>query len=175
MKGTLLDHAILKNGRQRITVEVEEDFTFAFDEMKDAPVNIEIKKWRKRRSKDANAYAWVLIDKLAAAMGLTQIEVYHELIRNIGGVSEIVCVKDEAVPRLRAGWKHNGMGWFSETFPSKIEGCTNVILFYGSSTYDTKQMSALIDAAVEACRVYGIETLPPDQLASLEGLEQCRP
>lgn len=175
MKGQLLDHVVLKDGTQRITIAVDEDFSLAYDELKDSPISVEIKKWRKRRSRDANAYAWVLIDKLAAAMGLTQVEVYHELIRNIGGVSEIVCVKDEAVSRLRAGWKHNGMGWFSETFPSKIEGCTNVILFYGSSTYDTKQMSALIDAAVEACRVYGIETLPPDQLASLEGLEQCRP
>lgn len=175
MKGKLLDHVVLKDGTQRITLSVEEDFSLAYDELKDSPVSVEIKKWRKRRSRDANAYAWVLIDKLAAAMGLTQVEVYHELIRNIGGVSEIVCVKDEAVPRLLAGWKHNCMGWFAETFPSKIEGCTNVILFYGSSTYDTKQMSALIDAAVEACKLYGIETLPPDQLASLEGLEQCRP
>ena len=175
MKGKLLDHVVLKDGTQRITLSVEEDFSLAYDELKDNPVSVEIKKWRKRRSRDANAYAWVLIDKLAAAMGLTQVEVYQELIRNIGGVSEIVCVKDEAVARLQAGWKHNGMGWFTETFPSKIEGCTNVILFYGSSTYDTKQMSALIDAAVEACKLYGIETLTPDQLASLEGLEPCRP
>lgn len=64
--------------------------------------------------------------------------------------------------------EHNGLGWFAETFPSKINGCTNVVLYYGSSTYDTKQMSALIDVAVESCKGLGIETMPPAELAALE-------
>ena len=100
---------------------------------------------------------------------MEKVEVYQELIRNIGGVSETVCVRNEAVDRLCEGWKHNGLGWFAETFPSKINGCTNMVLYYGSSTYDTKQMSALIDVAVESCKGLGIETMPPAELAALEG------
>ncbi len=140
----------------------------AFDALRDTDVSVEIKKHRHKRSLDANAYAWVLIDKLAAALNLSKAEVYRELIRGIGGVSETVCVEDRAVSRLVEGWRHNGLGWFSETFPSKLRGCTNVILYYGSSVYDTRQMSALIDAAVESCKALNIETMPPAELAALE-------
>ena len=109
-----------------------------------------------------------LIDKLAAALGMSKAEVYREMIREIGGVSETVCVRDRAVAQLIDGWRHNGLGWFAETVPSKIPGCTNVILYYGSSIYDTAQMHALIDAVVQGCRAVGIETLPPHELAALE-------
>lgn len=165
MKGRLIDLAIGMDGRQRVTVSVEGDMRDTFDILRDDDVSVEIKKYRKRRSLDANAYAWVLMDRLAPALRLTKEEIYREMIRNIGGVSETVCVKDEAVERLCFGWSRNGLGWFTDTFPSKLQGCTNVILYYGSSTYDTKQMSDLIDAIVYACREHGIETATPDELA----------
>lgn len=168
MKGKLIDLLVRRDGTQMITLTVDEDFRERFDELYQNDISIEIKKFRKKRSLDANAYVWVLIDKLATALQMDKPEVYRNLIESIGGVSEIVCVKNEAVERLRDGWKHNGLGWFTDTMPSKIPGCTNVILYYGSSTYDTKQMSALIDAAIQNCQAIGIETMPPDQLAALE-------
>lgn len=168
MKAKLIDHVVLSNGLQRLTVETNEDCRQQYDDLKDSDVSVTVTKYRKPRSLDANAYAWVLIDKLAAKMDLLKEEVYRELIRSIGGVSETVCVQDNAVEKLREVWTHNGIGWQIDTMPSKIPGCTNVILYYGSSAYDTKQMSSLIDAAVEACKYNGIETLPPDQLAALE-------
>ena len=127
----------------------------------------EIIKAKKRRSLDANAYAWVLIDKIASAVNLTRIEVYQNAIRKIGGTSEIVCVKDGAVKRLCKTWERNGIGWQTETMPSKIEGCTNVILYYGSSAYDVHQMSVLIDHLVQDAKALGIETMPPERLEGL--------
>ena len=56
----------------------------------------------------------------------------------------------------------------SDIMPSKIDGCTNVIVYYGSSTYDSKQMSVLIDRIVQDCKELGIETLPPDELLRLQ-------
>lgn len=165
MKGRLIDLATGMDGRQRITISVEGDLRETFDALHESDVNVEIKKFRRRRSLDANAYAWVLIDRLAPVLQLTKEEIYREMIRNIGGVSETVCVKNEAVNRLCFGWSRNGLGWFTETFPSKLEGCTNVILYYGSSSYDTKQMSDLIDAIVFACHEHGIDTATPDELA----------
>ena len=50
-------------------------------------------------------------------------------------------------------------------FQSKLPGCTNVILYYGSSSYDTEQMSSLIDLLVDDCKAQGIETATPDELA----------
>lgn len=168
MKAKLIDHVVLNNGRQRLTFETGDDLQQQYADLKDGDVRIEITKYRNRRSLDANAYLWVLIDKLAFVLNRTKEEIYKEAIRDIGGVSEIVCVKDEAVDRLCEGWRRNGIGWQTDTMPSKLDGCTNVILYYGSSSYDTKQMSNLIDTLVEDCKQLGIETMTPDQIAALE-------
>lgn len=40
--------------------------------------------------------------------------------------------------------------------------------YFGSSTYDTKQMSVLIDGVVSECQELGIETLPPDEIQDLK-------
>ena len=127
----------------------------------------EIRKAKKRRSLDSNAYAWVLIDKIASTLQIPKEEIYRNTIRKIGGVSDIVCVKNEAVASLRRSWTRNGIGWQVETMPSKIQGCTNVILYHGSSSYDQKQMSAFLEKLIEDARSLGIETMPPDKLASL--------
>ena len=125
-------------------------------------LTVKLTKHRKKRSLDANAYAWVLIDKLAEKLHLPKEEVYRNYIKEIGGNSDIVCVQDKALDKLRQGWSKNGIGWVTDTMPSKIEGCTNVVLYYGSSSYDTAQMSRLIEMIVADCNTQGIETKTPD-------------
>lgn len=131
--------------------------------------DLTLKRHRKKRSLDSNAYAWTLIDRIAATMGLTKTEVYQRAIREIGGNSDIVCVLEKAANALCDGWSHNGLGWFAERTPSKIDGCVNVILYYGSSTYDTATMSRLIDNLIADAKELGIETMTPQELARLEG------
>lgn len=140
---------------------------------KDRLYGCEIKEHRQKRSLDANAYAWVLMDKLAEATKIPKAEIYREAVRNIGGNAETVCVKKKAADKLRSAWGGNGLGWCSEETPSKLEGCTNVILYYGSSTYDVAQMSRLIDNLVSDCKALGIETLPPDKLSLLKEEWNC--
>lgn len=130
--------------------------------------DVTVKEHKDRRSKDANAYCWTLLDKLAQVLNRPKTELYRGYIKEIGGNSDTVCVIDKAVEKLCSGWEKNGIGWQSETMPSKLEGCTNVILYYGSSTYDTAQMSRLINLIVEDCRALGIETLPPHNLEALK-------
>lgn len=129
--------------------------------------NYEIKQIRNKRSLDANAYCWVLLDSLSAASQTPKEELYRRYITEIGGVSDTVCVPSRAVDRLVAIWQGKGLGWQAETFPSKIQGCTNVILYYGSSVYDTKQMTRLIDSIVEDCKSIGIETRPQEEIDAL--------
>lgn len=158
------------SGKSILTLEVNEknDFKLLVDEMRGKDkLSIEVKLWRAKRSLDANAYFFVLADKLAEKLGTSKIEVYRECIKNIGGNSTVVCVKNSAVERLCSSWQANGLGWCYETTQSKIEGCTNVILYYGSSTYDTAQMSRLIDNVVQECKEQGIETMPPQELERL--------
>lgn len=128
---------------------------------------LEIKENREKRSLDANAYFWVLCDRLAERTHIAKTDIYRALIKEIGGNNEVVCVKEEAVSTLCTGWEHNGMGWLAEQEPSKLEGCVNVRLYSGSSTYDTAQMSRLINLIVQECKQQGIETKTPMELALL--------
>ena len=163
--------------KPQLTLEVNElnDFKQLVDDMNGCEkLSIEIKPFRARRYLDANAYFFVLADKLAEKIGITKEEIYRNAIKEIGGVSETVCVKNQAVERLCEGWRNQGLGWQTDTFPSKLDGCTNVILYYGSSTYDTAQMSRLIDNIVQDCKAVGIETLTPNELAKLKSLWESR-
>ena len=158
-------------GKPLLTLEVDEDMrtlSQMYEELKTAEkLSVKIGKFSKKRSLDANAYAWVLMSRLAEKLNIPKTEIYRSAIKEIGGNSDIVCIQDKAVESLCDGWQRNGIGWMTETMPSKLDGCTNVVLYYGSSTYDTAQMSRLINIIVEECRQLGIETKSKEEVESL--------
>ncbi len=156
-----------KTGAARLTVETEKNIFAEAENLTDLDLTCRLVRFRKRRSLDANAYFWVLLNKLAEEINIPAIEIYRSYIRHIGGNNTIICVPDKAVDDLTKGWEHNGIGWQTEKTASKLKGCTNVILYYGSSTYDTKQMSRLIDMVVQDCQSVGISTMTPSELATL--------
>ena len=136
---------------------------------KDKIYNLEVKEHRKKRSLDANAYAWVLIHKLAAAMHLTPEEVYLQEVLNVGDNFTPMCVREKDVERLKKIWQANGLGWpVKDLGPSQVPGCRNLMGYHGSSTFDTHQMSRLIDNLVQDCKALDIEPMTPDTLALLK-------
>ena len=136
---------------------------------KDRLYDLEIKEHREKRSLDANAYAWVLIHKLASAMGIKPIEVYRSAIRDVGDNYTPMCVRQQDVARFIRSWESNGLGWpVDDLGVSQVPGCRNLAAYHGSSTYDTAQMSRLIDSLVQDCRALDIETLTPEKLALLK-------
>ena len=170
MSGEFHSIAFTGDGKPLITFKVNEyhEAIKASQEFTEGvTVALKVGKKNKKRSLDSNAYFWILVDKLSQRLNIPKEEIYRNAIRNIGGVSEIVCVQDKAVEKLRQGWEKMGIGWQTDTMPSKIDGCTNVILYYGSSTYDQKQMTSLIDNIVQDCKAVGIETMTPIELARL--------
>ena len=146
-----------------------DDAKAAACELQGGEWDVKIVPHRKKRSLSANAYAWVLIDKIAKKTGIKKDDVYRNAVRNVGGNIDIVCVQARAVDSLRRNWERNGIGWMTETLDSKIDGCVNVILYAGSSVYDTHQMTRLIGGLVQDCRALDIETMPDNQLMSLLG------
>ena len=130
---------------------------------------VTIKEFRKKRSLDANAYAWVLMNKLADKLNMGVRDLYRHYIPDIPENSQVVCVPTEAVEKLHSGWEHNGIGWCSDTLKSKLPGCTNVVLYYGSSTFDQKQMGVLLDLIIADCKQVGVEYLTPEELERLKG------
>lgn len=117
----------------------------------------------------ATARRLALLGKLAEVLNIPTKELYRELIRGIGGNFEILPLRKDAVETFCAAWEHNGIGWVTDrTGTSKLKGYENVIAYYGSSSYDGKQMANLINLLVEECKEQGIETLPPHKLAALQ-------
>ena len=135
---------------------------------KDKLYDLVVKEHQKKRSLDANAYAWVLINKLADVMRIAPTEVYRQAIQDIFGNSEILPIKEEAVEQFKQAWQHNGIGWMCRDMGrSKLPGYRNLMVYYGSSVYNTKQMSDLIDHLVQDCKALDIETMTPDKLSLL--------
>lgn len=159
------------SGKPYLNILVDEDTRTLFEAcaelMKHDKLSIKITKHRNKRSLDANAYAWVLIGKIAEKTNVPREDVYRSAIKEIGGNYDIVCAQDKAVDSLREAWQKNGIGWITDTMPSKIEECTNVILYHGSSSYDTQQMSRLINILVQDCEQLGIEVKCQEEIDSL--------
>ena len=130
----------------------------------------ELKEHKKKRSLDANSYCWILCKKIADVLRITKEEVYRKAISEVGKF-EILPIKNEAVNTFISAWSSKGIGWICETFnKSKLEGYTNVIAYYGSSIYDTKEMSILIDNIVQEAKQLNIETMTPDEIENLKSL-----
>lgn len=132
------------------------------------PQTIEIKPHRKKRSLDANAYLWILCQKLAEALHSTKEEIYIRHIRDVGQF-EILPIREDAVETWIRNWNSRGLGWVAELQDdSKLQGYKRVINYYGSSVYNTKEMSVLIDSVVQEAKEQGIETLPPNELERMK-------
>ena len=157
-------------GKTTVEIALDGDQTQDIEALKDKVVDVVLKLFRKRRSLDANGYFWVLVDKLAEKLNIAKVDIYRGYIKDVGGNSEMVCVQDKAVGTLIKGWQRNGIGWVTDTMPSKLKGCTNVILYVGSSEYDTAQMARLIELAVQDCQAQGISTKTPDEINNLLSL-----
>lgn len=128
----------------------------------------EIKQYRHKRSLDANAYCFVLCQKIAEVIHSTKELVYKKAIREVGQF-EIVPIRDDAVTRWIECWDSKGLGWFAEVLEdSKLQGYKKVISYYGSSVYDSREMAVLIDEIVSQCKELGIETMTPSELNNLK-------
>jgi hypothetical protein len=108
-----------------------------------------------------------MCDRLAEKLRMSKTDIYRSYVKEIGGNNDVVCCINKAVPALREAWEARGTGWITETEDSKLDGCTNVRLYYGSSTYDKEQMSRLIELAKQDCIENDIPTWDEDELQRL--------
>ena len=96
MRGRLIDFAVSRNGKQRVTVEIDQDFTEGFDNLSGADVNLSIKRWRNTRSLDSNAYFHALASQIAECLGQTLEEVKRKLVIDYGVVGTYAMIPKEA-------------------------------------------------------------------------------
>lgn len=159
MKGRLIDLTVGMDGLQRVTVALDGDMRETFSELHAEDVEITVKKYRKKRSLDANAMLWVFCKKIADVAGCTKEDVYRDHIRAVGEYTPLP-IREDAVERFNQIWSEHGIGWFAEVVDnSKLDGYKLVFAYNGSSTYDTKSMSRLLDNVLQDAKALGIETM----------------
>ena len=148
------------DGTQNITVTVRSDFRETYDQLKDSEISVEIKKAYNRRTNNQNRFAWELIDQIAAASHRKIVDIYREAIWNIGGASTMIGMKDDAIPIFRESWEKGHLGRQIEIIPGSTKpGWSNVKVYFGSSEFDTEQMSRLIDILIQDAEALGIPTI----------------
>lgn len=160
--------AVLLDGSIEITFTTSKSVLRAIDGLPDKPLAVTVKEFRQKRSLSQNAYLWVLLDKLAEKVNRSKEDIYKIYIKDFG-VFEYLPIKNEAVERFISCWSKNGIGWFTDDLgESKLDGYTKLIAYYGSSTYNSKEMARLIDAVIQDCEEQGIQTMPLSEFMLLQ-------
>jgi hypothetical protein len=136
-----------------------------YEKIKDSEkLSVVIKKYRNKRSYDANAYLWVMLQMMAEILHSDKWTLYLQMLKRYGQFTYIV-VKPNAVEGVKKQWRE-----CEEIGEIDVNGvkAVQMLCYYGSSTYDTKEMSVLIDGVVSECQELGIDTLPPDEIRMMK-------
>ena len=142
--------------------------TYLLEQAKDK--QFELKEYRQKRSKDANAYCWILCDNIAKAITtpesvVTKEVVYTDAISQIGTFEPMI-IEEKAFDNFKRIWSKQGLGFLVQEV-SRKDKCVKVHCYYGSSTYNSKEMSLLIELLVELAKSLNLEIKPQAEIDSL--------
>lgn len=129
------------------------------ENLKDAELDIDVKKHRKKRSLDANAMLWACLGDIAKAIRSDSWSVYLYMLE-LYGEYEYILVRPEAVEKLKKLWR-------TVKVVGESDGMTEVLCFFGSSTYNSKQFSRLLDGVVSEMREMSIPVPPSEDMKAI--------
>ena len=143
--------------KDTVTLELSRDAIEIIEELKDFLLDISIEKHSDKRSLNANSFMWVTLDKMARKIGdTTKWDLYLDYIKK-KGIFQPVTAKKETLPMLKRQWRET-----EEVF--EHDGYVDCLCYFGSSTYNQKQMGELIDEIVSDCKILKVDTLTPQQI-----------
>lgn len=162
LKEPIIDYI---TGKLTILFEPCEDFREAYEHLKGCgKLTLEIKKYKAKRSLDANGYYWVLLTKFAKIIGISNTEAHNILLGRYGQIElfdgrpayMIIPETEEAEKEAR-----NSSTIHLQPTSQVCEGNDGVMyrtyrLLRGSSDYDTSEMARLIEGLVYECIEVGI-------------------
>lgn len=140
------------------------------EKLEEQKVTIDVQKFYDKRSNQANAYLWVLCDKIAEKLNTTKDVVYLMELKD-AGVFEDWEIPRAAVEKFASLWRTT-----EEQYTFDVEGLEMVCLrcWKGSHEYDTKQMTKLLNEVVFTAKGLGIETMTPEEIARALALWEAR-
>lgn len=125
----------------------------------------EITVKKKKRSNKANRFFWEMLQKLCFEMNLDVIQEYRKRVKELG-IFQTFELDTKNVPTFVHLWEGNGIAYFTEKV-EEIGSKTVINAYYGSSSYNSKQFSKLLDNLIQDCRSVGIQTLEDIEIEEL--------
>jgi len=162
-----------KSGNVVLVLEIDSCGSEELQKICEQPkLSVKLARWTERRSLNANAYFHVLVNRIATILQVTLTEVKNQLIREYGAFQYI----DGQIPTflLKAQYEQeilNREDMHVKPISREIKDGEEYVRFAfmrGSHTYDTAEMSRLIDGTVQEARQMGIETLPPQEIERMK-------
>lgn len=170
MIGRLKDMVRDRDGNWVISFTTRDRFDGdKFDELAKVDCDIEIKKHRNIRSKNANSYFHVLVNKIAGETGESEEEVKVRLITSYGALARN---DDGTYLMFLLPESADATDYYKYAVlydKREVNGRTvNMWKVYKDShKMDTKEMARVIDGAIQEAKELGIETDTPEQIAEM--------
>ena len=123
------------------------------EKYKDKDLAVEIKQYRKARSLDANAMLWACLGDISAVTGIDKWSLYIKYLRECGQYT-MIDIKAEALPMFKRVYRE------CELVGSRYvdgEEILQVLCYYGSSNYDSKEFSILLDKVISDMKEAGLD------------------
>lgn len=130
-------------------------------------LSVELKQYRKQRSLNANSYFWVICNEIANVLRADKDDIYIQMLTKYGQREpNLVSIVADAVDIVFRATKNH----CCVVGESELNGKTfkHLAILKGSSQYETREMSILIDGVVSEAKEMGIETLTPNDLARIK-------
>lgn len=175
-KCRIKDLLLTPKGECAVTLILPRTFLNVFDELKDSELKLRLCKYSKKRSLNANSYYWALLSEMASINRISLNRQHNLLLRRYGQLEKIadnIVVVD--IPDI-AG--NESIVDESETVhlkpTARVRRSKNgteyrtYIMLRGSHTYDSREMSRLIEGTISEAKEMGINTLTPEELSLLE-------
>lgn len=164
-------------GLSRLTVVVDGDKT-ALGELvgkiqtEPEKYELELKKISHKRGLTANAYYWVLVDKMARALETSKEEIHKELVQRYG-VMETDDNDDPIVFSILSGEDPTKINPYVKSFAEGYVNGKKFIHYYvlkPSHTMSSSEFNCLLAGAQSEAKDMGIQVLTPKEIAELEYL-----
>lgn len=143
------------------TGKIEKFLPLIFRLDKDIVYDVKIDKHREKRSLNANAYLWKLVTEIGNILNKSKEEVYLQMLIDYGQ-SEMVSILSEI--EVKGYFKYYKLAGTSILNGKEFN---HYKIYKGSSEYDTKEMSILLNGVVQEAKNLGIKTKEDYELEKL--------
>lgn len=159
------------DGNCEVVFSIQTDNISELDNLPaDKVLTVTVAEYKPKRSLSQNSYLWKIIGEISKSVKSPKETIYRQYIKDYG-VYQVLPIKEESVDKFTTAWESHGIGWFVEDLgESKLDGFRKVIAYYGSSVYDSKEMSAIVDAVVTDAEELGIQTISTEEWKGLQNL-----